>query len=152
MKTKKEPTGDDRGSKIRQDSKANINKLADALPEFKSDPRFPILPGFAIGRSIVVHSLFCDKLNAHGWDPKLTERDVYYPEANCDFKNHPFSEGLGVLYGVSPFPKADLKSLEKRREQAEQYGAGSKAVVKMRSRQRAKIEALTQDAGDRSSE
>jgi hypothetical protein len=99
-----------------------------------------------------VHRPFCDKLNAYRWDPKLTERDVYYPGANCDFKNHPFSEGPGVLYGVSPFRKADLKSLEKRRKQAERYGAESKAMVKMRSRQRAKNRSFNTGRRHRSSE
>jgi len=152
MNIKKEPTAVTRGLNDTQDSRTNSRMVADAPPKIKSDPRLPILRGFGIGRSIVVHRPFCDKFHTHGWDPMHTARDIYYLGAHCDFKNHPFSEGPGVLYGVSPFRKADLKSLEKRREQAEQYGAASKAVVKMRSRQRAKIEALTQDARDRSSE
>jgi hypothetical protein len=130
--------------------KKRISRLVKTKPEINY--HLPILRGFVIGKSIIVHCPFCDKFHTHGWDPMHTARDIYYPGAHCDFKNHPFSEGLGVLYGVSPFRKADLKSLEKRREQAEEYGAASKAVVKMRSRHCAKIEALTLDAGDRSSE
>jgi hypothetical protein len=87
-------------------------------PKAEISHRLPILRGFVIGRSIVVHCPFCDKFNVHGWDPRLTERDIYYSGAHRDFKNHLFSEGPGVLYRVGPFRKRDLKAIKERQKEA----------------------------------
>jgi hypothetical protein len=79
MNIKKEPMPVTRGLNDTQDSSTNSRMVADAPPKIKSDPRLPILRGFGIGRSIVVHRPFCDKFHTHGWDRKLTARDIYYP-------------------------------------------------------------------------
>ena len=88
-------------------------------PEAEVNYQLPILRGFVIGKSIAVHCPFCDRFHVHGWDPKDTARDIYYPGAHCDFKNQAFAGGHGVLYGVSPFRKASLKTLMGRQEEAE---------------------------------
>jgi hypothetical protein len=83
-------------------------------PKSEINYRLPILRGFVIGSSIIIHCPFCDKFHQHGWGPELTARDIYYPGAHCDVRNHPFIEGTGVLYGVSAFRKRDLKAIEAR--------------------------------------
>jgi hypothetical protein len=88
-------------------------------PKAEINYRLPILRGLVIGSTIIIHCPFCDKFHQHGWNPKHTARHIYYPGAHCDFRNHPLIEGTGVLYGVSPFRKRDLKAIRVRQARAE---------------------------------
>jgi hypothetical protein len=118
-------------------SRKRISRVINPEPEIKY--QLPILRGVVIGKSIVVHCPFCDRHHVHGWDPKDTARDIYYPGAHCDFKNQAFAGGRGVLYGVSPFPKASLKVLMERQEETE-WRAYLKARKVRRNSDKAKKE------------
>jgi len=98
-------------------SRKRISRVINPEPEIKY--QLPILRGVVIGKSIVVHCPFCDRYHVHGWDPKDTAADIYYPGAHCDSKNQAFAGGHGVLYGVSRFQEPSLKALMKRQEEAE---------------------------------